>query len=76
MTINHNWQQISLCGDYRVPIIFAGIPTMNGHHPAAPRLRNLERQCGGTTWAFEIRLQVRDPAGGARFSSRTCSPLC
>jgi hypothetical protein len=59
--LNHEWEQVALCGDYVQPLIFGGIPTMVGHHPATPRIRNIQRICGGTTWAFEMRVQEPVP---------------
>ena len=49
----------AFCSRCCQPIVFAGIPTMNGGHPAAPRIKNIMRTCGGHSWSFEMRLQVR-----------------
>jgi len=50
-TIDHNWTQVSLDGNYTNPVVVAGPPTANDTDPAHARIGNV------TSTSFEIRIE-------------------
>ncbi|PSN19036.1 hypothetical protein C7271_09395 [filamentous cyanobacterium CCP5] len=51
LSLNHQWQTVSLDAEYRNPVVIVSDPTFNGGDPAVTRLRNV------TGNSFQIRLQ-------------------
>jgi hypothetical protein len=52
--IDHNWRYVGLSRSYKLPIIVAKPPSLNGSDPAVIRIRNVSSE------GFEIRLQEWD----------------
>jgi hypothetical protein len=49
--IDHNWKRISFSKSFSDPIVVANSLSLNGHDPAATRIRNIDSK------GFEIRIQ-------------------
>ena len=59
LSVNQNWQSISLNNSYTNPVVIVSDPSFNGSDPAAMRLRNV-----GSS-SFQIRLQEPNYKDGA-----------
>ena len=62
LSLNHNWQSVSLDNSYINPVVIVSDPTFNGGDPVAVRLRGI-----GSS-SFQIRLQEPNYLDGAHIN--------